>query len=178
MSMKSAWSFLSKVRKRLGTPAGADVSTDIAAVKAETVLIGTPTDTDIATDIVNVQTVVDTLQPKPQFKTVQLTEAGNTDIVDITGSGVLYGACFHEPAGGTQTVTITIDGVTHAAFNVPSTDSYLTMKIDPSTANSFFGATSTIGDVIGFPIFFKSSLLINVTTTGTASHSLVIYGEG
>lgn len=56
----------------LGTPAGADMSTDIAAVKTDTAAIlvdtgttlpatlGTPTDTDLATDIANVQAVIPT----------------------------------------------------------------------------------------------------------------------
>ncbi len=60
MAAKSSWFTIQKLKNLIntliGSPAGADVSTDIAAIST---LIGTPNDTDVSTDIAAVQTAVD-----------------------------------------------------------------------------------------------------------------------
>lgn len=50
----------------LGSPAGADLATDIASIKTDSgttipTLIGTPADTDVSTDIAAIKTVVDAI---------------------------------------------------------------------------------------------------------------------
>lgn len=75
---------------RLGAPAGASISADIAAVKAETASILTDTGTTLDTAITTIDTVVDAIKAKTDSLT--FTQAGHVDanvqrINDVTVNG-------------------------------------------------------------------------------------------
>lgn len=72
---------IASLNTKIGTPVGADVSTDIANVQTEVDKIGTPVDTNVCTDIANVQTAVDAIV------TATVTTASTTTAGTIVQDG-------------------------------------------------------------------------------------------
>lgn len=137
MAMKSSWEFWRKVKRLIGIPAGADVSTDIAAVKTDT--------TAILADTVT----LDTERAQREVSKMAVDDNATDsfeDIVNITDKGVLTGISqiiTTFTAASNVQLNIVIDGVT---------------VFDSLTINNFV----TIGDTISFAFNhrFDTSLLV------------------
>lgn len=159
----------------LGTPAGADLATDIAAVKTDSAAIlvdtgttipgvlGTPAGADMSTDIAAIDTVVDAILVDTGTSGVVVTGTPDVNVAQISGSstaadnleasalGIVSGSC-----EGTPTTTVIQTDLAEA------TDDHYIGRVIVFTSGDAAGEAADITDYTG------SSGTVTVTALTTA----------